>query len=166
MAGVLAASRRISEPSRSAHVDVIALGCNSHFRSMPMSKDSYRPTRPITDHLHPGVYVALVFLALWFVVSAWGFGGDGHTDYLLVVASGLILFAVAIPITLWRIWRSHPHEEAPPTRSLREWASTREFRTWQDRVKAKNAAIEILLPIAAVAFGMSIFAIIVHFTAR
>jgi hypothetical protein len=33
-------------------------------------------------------------------------------------------------------------------------------------VKAKNAAIEILLPIAAVAFGMSIFAVIVYFTAH
>ncbi len=32
--------------------------------------------------------------------------------------------------------------------------------------KAKNAAIEILLPIAAVAFGMSLFAIILNFTAH
>jgi hypothetical protein len=131
-----------------------------------MSRKPYRPTKPITDRLHPGLYLALVALGLWFVVSAWAFGGDGYTDYLLVVASGLIFMAIAIPVTLWRIWRHHPHEEDPSTGSLREWVSTSEFRTWQDRVKAKNAAIEILLPIAAVALGMSIFAIILHFTAH
>jgi hypothetical protein len=132
-----------------------------------MSKNAYRPTKPSTDRLHPGLYLILVFLGLWFVVSAWAFGGDGHTDYLLVVASGLILIAIAIPATLWNIWRHHPPgDREPPNGSLREWASTREFRTWQDRVKGKNAAIEILLPIAAVAFGMSIFAIILHFTAH
>jgi len=131
-----------------------------------MSKNTYRPTTPTTDRLHPGLYLALVFLGLWFVVSAWAFGGDGYTDYLLVVASGLIFIAIAIPATLWNIWRHHPHKEGPRNGSLREWASTSEFRTWQDRVKGKNAAIEILLPIAAVAFGMSIFAFIVHFTAH
>lgn len=129
-----------------------------------MGEKMFRPTPRITDRLHPGVYVIIVGLALWFVLSAWAFGGDSHTDYLLVV-SGLFGIAIAIPAGLWRIWRSHPHKEAPHE-SLREWASASEFRTWQDRVKAKNAAIEILLPIAAVAFGLSIFAVIVHFTAH
>ena len=129
-----------------------------------MSRNAHRPTKRITDRLHPGLYVVLVALGLWFVLSAWAFGGDGYTDYLLVVASGLVFIAMAIPLTLWRIRRHHSHGEEPPSGSLREWASTSEFRTWQDRVKTKNAAIEILLPIAAVAFGMSIFAIIVHFT--
>jgi hypothetical protein len=131
-----------------------------------VSRSPYRPARPVTDRLHPGLYVALVALALWFVLSAWAFGGDGYTDYLLVVASGLVLIAIAIPALLWRIWRHHPHEEEPSNGSLREWAETSEFRTWQDRVKAKSAAIEILLPVAAVAFGMSILAIILHFTAH
>jgi hypothetical protein len=131
-----------------------------------MSRSPYRPTRPVTDRLHPGLYIVVVALAMWFVVSAWAFGGDGYTDYLLVVASGLIFIAIAIPALLWRIWRHHPHEEDPPNGSLREWAETNEFRTWQDRVKAESAAIEILLPIAAVAFGMSIFAIVLHFTAH
>lgn len=131
-----------------------------------MSRNEYRPTVRVTDRLHPGVYLALVALGLWFVVSAWAFGGDGYTDYLLVVASGLIFIAIAIPAALWRIWRHHPHGDDAPQESFREWVSASEFRTWQDRVKAKNAAIEILLPIAAVAFGMSIFAVIVHFTAH
>jgi hypothetical protein len=128
-----------------------------------MSRKPYRPTWRVTDRLHPSLYLALALLALWFVFSAWAFGGRAYTDYLLAVASGLMFIAVAIPAALWRIWRNHPHEEGR-RETLREWAALNEFRTWQDRVKAKNAAIEILLPVAAVAFGMSIFAIIVHFT--
>ena len=130
-----------------------------------MSRNTYRPAKPVTDRLHPALYLALIALALWFVVSAWAFGGDGYTDYLLVVASGLIGIVIAILAVLWRIWRNHPHDDRPVV-SLREWLVTREFRIWQDRVKAGNAAIEILLPVAAVAFGMSILAIVVHFTAR
>ncbi|MGE0150834.1 MAG: hypothetical protein AB7R87_26060 [Parvibaculaceae bacterium] len=130
-----------------------------------MSRKIYRPAIRVTDRLHPALYLALVVLALWFVLSAWGFAGDEHTDYLLVVASGLVVIAVAIPAALWRIWRHHPHEKEEPSGSLRDWASSSEFRTWQDRVKAGNAAVEILLPIAAVAFGMSIFAVIIHYTA-
>lgn len=130
-----------------------------------MSRNTYHPAKRVTDRLHPALYLALIALALWFVVSAWAFGGDGYTDYLLVVASGLIGIVIAILTFLWRIWRNHPHDERP-FGSFREWLATREFQIWQDRVKAGNAAIEILLPVAAVAFGMSILAIVVHFTAR
>ena len=48
--------------------------------------------------------------------------------------------------------------------SLREWM-TRDFDTWQDRVKGRNAAVEVLLPMAAIAIGMTAFAIVLHFTA-
>lgn len=124
-----------------------------------------RPTRRITDRLHPNLYLALVALTLWFVISASAFGGDGYTDYLLVAATGLIAVVIAVLAGLWRIWRNHPHDDRP-SGSFREWAATRELRIWQDRVKAKNAAIEILLPVAAVAFGMSILAVVAHFSAR
>ena len=40
-----------------------------------------------------------------------------------------------------------------------------EFDTWQGRRKAAGAAVEILLPIAAVAFGITAFGIVLHFTA-
>jgi len=131
---------------------------------MLMSRKSYRPTRRITDHLHPGLYLTLSGLALWFIFSAWTFGGGGYTDYLLTVASGLILIAVAIPVGLWRIWRNHPHQDEAKE-PFREWASS-EFHIWQDRVNGRNAAVEIILPVAAVAFGMSLFGIILHFTAH
>jgi hypothetical protein len=128
-----------------------------------MSLEKYRPKRRSSDELPFGLYVALALLALWFVFAAWSFGGGAYTDYLLVVASGLIAITIAIPAALWRIWRSHPHEEHTPT--FPEWARS-EFHIWQDHVKGFNAAIEILLPVAAVAIGMSIFAVILHYTAH
>jgi hypothetical protein len=134
------------------------------FRRAFMAKKTYRPGRWDPDHLHPGLYLALSALALWFVFSAWAFGGGAYTDYLLTVASGLIFIAVAIPTALWRIWRNHPHQEESK-QPFQRWASS-ELHIWQDRVSGRNAAVEILLPVAAVAFGMSLFAIIVHFTAH
>ena len=50
------------------------------------------------------------------------------------------------------------------TASFRQWAAE-DFDTWQDRVKGRNAAVEVLLPMAAIAIGMTAFAIILHFTA-
>jgi hypothetical protein len=57
-----------------------------------MSKSAVRRNGPVLDHVHPFVYMALVGLALWFVLSAWEFAGDGYTDYLLAVVSGFILY--------------------------------------------------------------------------
>lgn len=129
-----------------------------------MTRKPYRPTLRRTDHLHPGVYLALAGLALWFVFSAWAFAGSAYTDYLLTIASGLIFIAVAIPAALWRIRRNHlPSEES--RQPFREWASS-EFHIWQDRVSGRSAAVEILLPVAAVAFGLSLLGIVVHYTTR
>src|SRR5262245_31265560 len=38
-----------------------------------MSTELIRHNRPISDHLHPAVYAAMAGLALWLVVSVWGF---------------------------------------------------------------------------------------------
>jgi hypothetical protein len=39
-----------------------------------------------------------------------------------------------------------------------------DFDTWQDRVRGRNAAVEVLLPMAAIAIGMTAFGIVLHFT--
>ena len=129
-----------------------------------MTRKTYRPRPRVTDHLHPGLYLAISGLALWYIFSAWSFGGGGYTNYLLTVTSGLILMTIAIPVALWRIWRNHPHREEAK-QPFREWAAS-EFHIWQDHLTGKNAAVEILLPVAAVAFGLSLFGVIVHFTAH
>ena len=130
-----------------------------------MSKTVVRRNRRVSKHLHPLVYLAIVGLALWLALSVWGFAGDYYADYLLVVVSGFVFIAVAIPSILWWMVRKNQEPDPQPKdESFRDWASG-EFDTWQDRVKGMNAAIEILLPIAAVAFGMTAFAIVMYFTA-
>ena len=58
----------------------------------------HHSNRSVSDELHPIMYIVLVGLGLWFVLSAWaGFPVDEYTSYLLVVVSGLVLVAVTIP---------------------------------------------------------------------
>ena len=115
----------------------------------------------MSDKLHPYVYVAIVGLGLWYVVSAWaGFVAEDDIAYLLAVVSGLFFIAIAIPCALWLAWRTGHDPHAPRQHvRFRDWASGN-FRTWQGDLKASSAAIQILLPIAAVAFGMTAFAMI------
>lgn len=117
-----------------------------------------RTNRPVSGYLHPVIYQALIGLALWFLVAIWlGFGGDGYTDYLLVVVTGLFAISILLPAALWRIWRAH-HNRDSRAQSFRTWAAS-EFSIWQDHTTGFTAAIEILLPIAAVAFGMTLLII-------
>src|SRR5262249_45902333 len=128
-----------------------------------MSNEIGPGDRPVSSILHPLVYALMAGLALWFVVSVWSFAVDDNADYLLVVVSGFVLVAVALPYILSRVNRI---DEGPREgdSSFRSWASA-DFATWQDRLPGANAAIEILLPIAAVAFGMTAFGIIFHLVA-
>ena len=123
--------------------------------------DDLGHNRPVSDKLHPYVYIAIVGLGLWYVVSAWaGFVAADDIAYLLAVVSGLFFITIAIPCALWLAWRTgrDPHTPKQHT-SFRDWASGN-FRTWQGDLKASSAAVQILLPIAAVAFGMTAFAAI------
>ena len=106
---------------------------------------------------------------MWLVRAIWGFGYDGQTDYLLAIVTGFLIIAVAIPATLalmaYSEGSSVDGESSAPrdTASFRQWAAE-DFDTWQDRVKGRNAAVEVL-PMAAIAIGMTAFAIVLHFTA-
>jgi hypothetical protein len=51
-------------------------------------------------------------------------------------------------------------EQGPP---LRTWLSG-DFETWQYRLKGSEAAIQILLPIAAVSFGRTAFGLELYLT--
>jgi hypothetical protein len=131
-----------------------------------MSKEliSYKP--PPSNRLHPTVYAAMAGVALWFAIAVWGFASDGYTAWLLTVVSGFVFIVVALQFVLSRVGTkdptSHPSAESQAARqseNFKEWTSG-EFETWQDRVKGSNAAVEILLPIAALAVGMTAFAIV------
>jgi len=114
--------------------------------------------------LHPTVYKAIVALALVLVASIWSFGQSPDTDYLLAVVSMFIGISVALPFIASRVWRHrHPRNENE-TKPFEEWAEG-EFSVWQGKLPARAAAAQVLLPIAAVAFGMTVFAMVVHFSA-
>jgi hypothetical protein len=122
--------------------------------------------RPAATHLHPFVYAALLGFVSWLVIAVWGFARDGLTDYLMVIVSGFIVLFATIPATLFLMVQSQRTTDQDGARnqeSFRDWAAG-EFSTWQDRVKGANAAVEILLPIAALAVGMTAFAVVAHYT--
>jgi hypothetical protein len=119
--------------------------------------------QPVSDGLHPLVYAGIVMLVLWFVFSIWAFGDSGYAEFLLAVVSGFFLMAAAIPFAIWRTWRKHSGAAADEGEPLRDWAS-HEFDIEPGRMKGKETAVEALLPIAAVAFGMTAFAIVLVLT--
>jgi hypothetical protein len=112
--------------------------------------------RPISNELHPAVYFALVGAAFWFAIAIWGFSGSGHVDWLLVVVSGFVFIAVAIPVILSFVdYDGHQRKR----QRFCDWASG-DFATWTDRSRGSNATIEILLPLGAAAIGMTAIAIV------
>jgi hypothetical protein len=134
-----------------------------------MKRQVNRHNRPVSGHLHPLVYVAVVGLVLLYVVSAWTFFGAGeYMSLLLAVVTGFFFMAIAIPYAIWLIWRKYRYLDSDATQSdsisLRDWASG-ELETWQGRRKATDAAVEIVLPVAAVAFGLMAIGIVFHFVA-
>ena len=119
-----------------------------------------RHNRPVSEHLHPLVYLAIGGLVIWYIVSAWSFAASAYADYLLVIVSGFMLMAMAIPLALWLTWHRNrePEDSRDSRQSFHDWVSG-EFDIGHERMKSSEALIEILLPLAAVAFGMTIFAI-------
>lgn len=131
-----------------------------------MSDQILPPDRPPSGRFHPYVYRILAGLAAWFVISAWFFAGGGRTDLALVAVTGLFAMMVGIPTLLARARRAHspdPSADRDRTGRFDQWAN-RDVDLQTGPVKGKYAAIETALPIAAVAFGMTAFALVLHFS--
>jgi len=122
---------------------------------------------PTGSSLHPRVYMLVIGLVAWFVLSVWIFAGGGVSDYLLFVVSGFIFISVALPLILAAVANNdklpngEPAEHASAPQSFHDWAAG-SFRTWGGRVSGKQAMVQVLLPFAAAAFGMTIFGIVLH----
>jgi hypothetical protein len=112
--------------------------------------------RPISDHLHPAIYVTLICLAAWFAIAIWGFAAGGYTDWLLVVVSGFILVAASLTAILSRVRTDRTKWDR---KRLRDWIIG-DFSTRTGKSRSVTAAIEILLPLGAAAIGMTAFAIV------
>ncbi|MFZ1152141.1 MAG: hypothetical protein WAR76_20820 [Xanthobacteraceae bacterium] len=120
----------------------------------------------MTDRLHSRVYAILIGLALWTALWVWSFVGGGETDYLLFIVTGFIVVVVALQLVLMRVQRADKAADADNSAddskdgalSFRQWARG-EFETERGRLRAAEAALLILLPIAAAAIGMMAFGI-------
>jgi len=142
---------------------------------------SERVPEKTSDRLHPLVHIAAAALLTWFVVAAWLlFGGAGYIDLALAMVSVLVFMALAIPAALLRTnitaRRSSIAADATKDADLKdadesEQTSERfgywlrgQFATWTDCERSSTATIEILLPLAAVAFGITALGIVFDLT--
>jgi hypothetical protein len=124
----------------------------------------------VSDQLHPRIYMAAAGLLIWFVIAAWLlFGGSGYIELVLSMVSVLVFMAIAIPLALRRttLTAQRSNASSPATEqtseALDEWLRRR-FATWTDHEKGSAAAVEILLPLAAVAFGITALGIVFELT--
>jgi hypothetical protein len=131
-----------------------------------MAEHNANQDSPISESLHPLVNMAIIGLLLMFVAAVWMFfDSDTYEAWLDVVITGLFVIAIAIPALCWLTWRRNAdgaRDEGHP--SFRDWA-VGEFDTWTGPVKGANATAEVLLPIAAVAVGMTVLGLVFHIIA-
>lgn len=129
---------------------------------LPETENRNEENAPATGALHSWVYTALIGLALWMVLWAWSFVGSGEVDYILFIVTGFICTVVGLQLVLMRVRRADKtisgdtsHSSAA---SFRDWARGL-FVAERSRLRAGEAALLILLPIAAAALGMMAFGI-------
>jgi hypothetical protein len=133
--------------------------------------NSLVPAHQVSDRLHPLVQKAAAGLLVWFVIAAWLlFGGAGYIDLALAMVSVLVFMAITIPWAIWRAGVAARRRDAAANGAEPEagdaspgpfthWLHGR-FATWTDEERPATAAVEVLLPLAAVAFGLTALGIV------
>jgi hypothetical protein len=127
-----------------------------------MARELVAHNKPVFDHLHPRVYEAAIGLVVWYVLAAWLlFDRKDDIGLLLAMVSILLLVAVLIPLSLAFVWKRHrlPHQSHPHQLSFHDW-SAGDFAVWGARIHSRHAAIDMLLPLAAVAFGLTALGVV------
>jgi hypothetical protein len=125
-----------------------------------------RHNQPTNDELHPVIYRSMIGLTIWLVLSVWFLFNRGpYVGLNLAIVTLFFIVFLGIPIMLWLAWRhagdaDETRSHAEP--SFRDW-SRHKFITWQGALTGKEAMTQILLPIAAVAIGMTIFGLVFYF---
>src|SRR5712691_4580844 len=110
--------------------------------------------------VHPLLYRMIIGLTALWIVVAWGFfAGRGYASLVVAVVTFIGIIAIVLPAELLRIRRNHRNvrneleQNLQPTfGSFRRWLA-RDFNTREGRLKGLEAAVEILLPIAAASIG-------------
>jgi hypothetical protein len=127
-----------------------------------MTRELVARDTPVFDQFHPGIYGAAVGLVVWFAAAAWIlFDRQSDIGLPLAMVSVLLLVAVMLPWSLSLVWSRHrmPNERDPNSISLRDWRRG-DFVVWGSRLHGTQAAIDMLLPLAAVAFGLTALGIV------
>jgi hypothetical protein len=122
-----------------------------------MARQLTTHNRPVFDQFHPGVYGVAVGLVAWFALAAWIlFDRQSDISLPLGMVSVLLVVAVLLPWSLSLVWKRHrlPPERHADGVSFNDW-KTGEFVVWGSRIHSIHAAIDMLLPLAAVAFGLT-----------
>jgi len=125
-----------------------------------MSRELAHHNRPIFDQLHPNVYKAAVGLVAWFALAAWIlFDRQNDIGLPLAIVSVLLLVAVLLPWSLSLVWQRHQMDHRVPKIPFREW-KIGDFAVWGSKLRSTDAAIDMLLPLAAVVFGLTALGIV------
>jgi len=128
-----------------------------------MSRELVAHNKPVFDRLHPRIYGMAVGLIAWFALMAWAlFDRGGYVSLSLTFVSLLFLIAVLLPWVISRVWKKYqmPYEEQPPQQtSLHDWRAG-DFEVWGAKLHGSDAAIDVLLPLMAVSFGLTAIGIV------
>jgi hypothetical protein len=122
-----------------------------------MSRELVAHNRPVFDQFHSSVYATAIGLVVWFALAAWIlFDRQNDIGLPLAMVSVLLLVAVLLPWSLFLVWKRYrmPHQRHPGRTSFHDWR-TGDFAVWGSKIRATHAAIDMLLPLAAVAFGLT-----------
>jgi hypothetical protein len=114
------------------------------------------------DQIHSAIPKIAACLVVWFVLMAWLFF-DRQSLVGLPLAFITALFVIAgLAFTgLFLVQYRHQPEypSQPHEIPFQEW-SAGTFEVWGSKQSSRQAAIEILLPIAAAAFGLTAIGIV------
>jgi len=127
-----------------------------------MSRELVAHNKPVFNHLHPKIYGAAVGLIAWFTLMAWVlFDRSSDAGESLMFVSVLFLVAILLPWTLSLVWKKYemPHERQQQSTSLHDWRAG-DFEVWGAKLHGTDAAIDVLLPLMAVSFGLTAIGIV------
>ena len=128
-----------------------------------MKRELVAHNKPVFHYLHPKIYGAAVGLIAWFALMAWVlFDRSGDASESLMFVTVLFVVAIALPAVLSLVGQKNyglPHEgpHQPPT--LHDWRSG-DFEVWGAKLPGTHAAIDVLLPLMAVSFGLTAIGIV------
>ena len=117
-----------------------------------MSRELVVHNKPVFDQLHPRIYGTAVGLVAWFALMAWIlFDRSSDVSLSLMFVTLLFVVAVLLPWTMFVVWKKFqmPYD----------WRDG-DFAVWGARLHGCHAAIDVLLPLIAVSFGLTAIGIV------